>query len=68
MLFIRIGRQREDSPLEQMFADFGATPFVQTIQKSCASLASLAHAHAELVVPLKNLVALGQGRFGDFAD
>ena len=26
-----------------------------------------AHAYAELVVPLKNLVALGQGRFGNFA-
>ena len=46
----------------------GATPFVQIIRKSCASLPLFAHAHAELVVPLKNLVTPGQGRFGNFAD
>ena len=66
--FMRIGRQRKDSPLEQMFVDFRAIPFVQTIRKSCASLPLFAHAHAELVVPLKNLVAPGQRRFGNFAD
>jgi hypothetical protein len=68
VLFMRIGRERKNSALERMFANFGATPFVQIIRKSCAMLASLAHAHSELVVPLKNLVAPGQRRFCNFAD
>src|SRR5580765_3128261 len=53
---------------EQMFVDTAPFRSSRTIRKSCASLPLFAHAHAELVVPLKNLVAPGQRRFGNFAD